>query len=142
MRPPDLPNRWPGEQGNSGRVDWTRVMMARMKSIAAALCVGGALGALGFAPAAHADQIGYLINVTVRPTYQFPNAQAALDYGYGLCDRIAAGTSYTDMARQIKADFNTDDEFTVSYLLSQAAQELCPAQTWQLRQSAAGYRPT
>jgi hypothetical protein len=46
------------------------------------------------------------------------------------------------VARQIKADFNTDDEFTVSYLLSQAAQELCPAQTWQLRQSAAGYRPT
>jgi len=81
-------------------------------------------------------------NVTVRPTYQFPNAQVALDYGYGLCDRIAAGTSYADMARQIKADFNTDDEFTVSYLLSQAAQELCPAQTWQLRQSAAGYRPT
>jgi hypothetical protein len=29
----------------------------------------------------------------------------------------------------------------VSYLLSQAAQELCPAQIWQLRQSAVGYRP-
>ena len=67
------------------------------------------------------------------PTYAFPNAQAALDYGYGLCGRIEARTSYADMARQIRDDFNTDDEFTVSYLLSQAAQELCPAQTWQLR---------
>ncbi len=93
------------------------------------------------APAAHADQLGYIVNVTVRPTYAFPNAQAALDYGYGLCDKIAAKTSYADMASQIRADFNTDDELTVSYLLSQSAQELCPAQTWQLRQSAAGYRP-
>jgi hypothetical protein len=106
------------------------------------LALAAAAGAIGVAPAAQADQIGYLINVHVRPTYHFPNAEAALDYGYGLCGRIEAKTSYTDMARQIKTDFNTDDEFTVSYLLSQAAQELCPAQTWQLRQSAAGYRPT
>ncbi|MBI3217328.1 MAG: DUF732 domain-containing protein [Mycobacterium sp.] len=106
--------------------------------------LGGAscAGLLGAAPAAQADQLGYLINVTVRPTYNFPNAQTALDYGYGLCGRIESKASFTDMAAQIKNDFNTNDEFTVSYLLSQAAQELCPAQTWQLRQSAAGYRPT
>ncbi len=110
--------------------------------LGALLAAAAAVGAVGIAPAAQADQIGYLINVTVRPTYHFPNAEAALDYGYGLCGRIEARTSYADMARQIKTDFNTDDEFTVSYLLSQAAQELCPAQTWQLRQSAAGYRPT
>ena len=105
--------------------------------------LAGALTATALAgpPAATADQIGYLINVTLRPTYNFHNAQAALDYGYGLCGQIAAGTRYADMAGRIKNDFNTDDEFTVSYLLSQAAQELCPAQTWQLRQSAAGYRP-
>lgn len=98
-------------------------------------------GAVAVPATASADQIGYIINVTLRPTYNFPNAQAALDYGYGLCGRIENKASYTDMARQIKADFNTNDELTVSYLLSQAAQELCPAQTWQLRQSAAGYRP-
>jgi hypothetical protein len=28
----------------------------------------------------------------------------------------------------------------VSYLLSQSTQELCPAQIWQLRQTAGGYR--
>lgn len=100
-----------------------------------------ASAAFGVAPVANADQLGYIINVTLRPTYNFPNAQAALDYGYGLCGSIEAKRTYTDMAAQIKRDFNTDDEFTVSYLLSQSAQELCPGQTWQLRQSAAGYRP-
>jgi len=112
------------------------------KSLAAVVLAGSAVAAtLAVAPAANADQLGYIINVTVRPTYNFPNAQVALDYGYGLCGRIEEKVSYTDMAAQIKRDFNTNDEFTVSYLLSQAAQELCPGQTWQLRQSAAGYKP-
>lgn len=122
-------------------------MLSDMRSrsrvpLAGVLAVATAVATFGWAPAADADQIGYLINVTVRPTYNFPNAQAALDYGYHLCGRIENKDSYADMAAQIKHDFNTDDEFTVSYLLSQAAQELCPAQIWQLRQSAIGYRPT
>jgi hypothetical protein len=121
-----------------------RLRSGDMKAGRTALLIGAAAiaAALGAAPVAGADQIGYIINVTVRPTYNFANAQAALDYGYALCGRIQNKDSYTDMAAQIKRDFNTRDEFTVSYLLSQAAQELCPAQTWQLRQSAAGYRPT
>jgi hypothetical protein len=44
------------------------------------------------------------------------------------------------MATAIKSDFRTSDEHMVSYLLSQATQELCPGQIWQLRQSAVGYR--
>ncbi len=118
-------------------------MRTPCRAVAVGLLTGAAL-AVGVAlpTPADADQIGYLINVTVRPTYNFPNAQAALDYGYHLCGRIENKDSYADMAAQIKHDFNTNDEFTVSYLLSQAAQELCPAQTWQLRQSAVGYRPT
>lgn len=117
-------------------------MRTGLKATIVSTLAGAALaGGLATPAVASADQIGYIINVTLRPTYNFANAQAALDYGYGLCDRINAKTSYTDMARQIKADFNTGDDFTVSYLLSQATQELCPAQTWQLRQSAAGYRP-
>jgi hypothetical protein len=101
-----------------------------------------AAGAFGLAPSAHADQLGYIVNVTTGPHFNFPNAQVALDYGYMLCDRIARGDSYQSMAEQIKADFG-NDEYKVSYLLSQAAQELCPAQTWQLRQSVgSGYRPS
>ena len=49
---------------------------------------------------------------------------------------------YGQLVNSIKSDFATDDEFQASYLISQAAQELCPAQIWQLRQSAAGYRPS
>ncbi len=112
-----------------------------MKGAIATIGVAAALGAVGLAaPVAHADQIGYLINVTVRPGYNFPNAQAALDYGYALCDRIGQRQSYAELATAIRTDFNTSDEHMVSYLLSQATQELCPAQIWQLRQSAIGYR--
>ena len=104
------------------------------------LAFGAALTAVLSAPPAGADQVGYLVNVTVRPGYNFANAQAALDYGYGLCGRIEAGQSYGEMAAAIRSDFHTSDEYMVSYLLSQAAQELCPGQIWQLRQSAVGYR--
>ena len=88
-----------------------------------------------------ADSVGYLVNVTVRPGYNFPNADAALSYGYGLCDQIGSGVSYAELVNTIKSDFATSDEFQASYLISQAAQELCPTQIWQLRQSAAGYVP-
>ena len=111
---------------------------------ASALTVGvGSLGAAAlFVPApAVADDVGYLVNVTVRPGYNFPNADAALSYGYGLCDGIRAGQGYPQLAQRIRSDFTTTDELQVSYLLSQATQELCPAQIWQLRQSAADYRP-
>jgi hypothetical protein len=99
-----------------------------------------AAGTVVTAPPSVADEIGYLVNVTVRPGYNFANAQSALDYGYGLCDRIGQRQSYADLATSIRSDFNTSDEYMVSYLLSQASQELCPAQIWQLRQSAVGYR--
>ncbi|OBF30152.1 DUF732 domain-containing protein [Mycobacterium sp. ACS4331] len=116
--------------------------MRSRKSVLGGVLTAAAAAAIGLAPSAQADQLGYIINVTTGPGYNFPNAQAALDYGYALCDRIARGDSYVSMADQIKADFGPD-EYKVSYLLSQSAQELCPAQTWQLRQSVGdGYRPT
>ena len=40
---------------------------------------------------------------------------------------------------QVKADFHTTDYYQAGYLINQAVNELCPAQIWQLRQSAAGY---
>ncbi|WP_319431733.1 DUF732 domain-containing protein [Mycobacterium sp. RTGN5] len=102
----------------------------------------GAVGVLSAALPAHADNIGYLVNVTVRPGYNFPNADAALAYGNGVCDQINSGVSYGQLVNTIKADFSTTDEFQASYLISQSAQELCPAAIWQLRQSAAGYVPS
>ncbi|AQT81009.1 hypothetical protein B1R94_19730 [Mycolicibacterium litorale] len=110
--------------------------------IVAAFAAAGACTALATAQPAHADTIGYLVNVTVRPGYNFPNADAALAYGNGICDQINAGTGYAQLVNTIKSDFATDDDFQASYLISQSAQELCPASIWQLRQSAAGYVPS
>jgi hypothetical protein len=41
----------------------------------------------------------------------------------------------------VKDDFSTSDGYQASYLITQAVNELCPAMIWQLRNSAAGYRP-
>ncbi|OBK79322.1 DUF732 domain-containing protein [Mycobacterium sp. 1274761.0] len=95
--------------------------------------------ALAGAPSAHADQVAYLVNVTVRPGYNFPNADAALDYGFSVCDRVAAKVGYGQLVDEVKRDVGTSDYYQGAYLINQAVNELCPAQIWQLRQSAAGY---
>jgi Protein of unknown function (DUF732) len=93
------------------------------------------------APCARADVVAYLVNVTVRPGYNFPNADAALSYGYGICDKVSGGRTYAQVMGDVKADFNTSDEYQASYLITQAVNELCPALIWQLRNTAAHYRP-
>lgn len=103
---------------------------------AAVLCGAAVLAA---APAAHADAVAYLVNVTVRPGYNFPDADAALAYGYGVCDRVAGNTPYTDTLASVQADFQTSDDYQAAYLVNQAVNELCPALIWQLRRSAAHY---
>ena len=104
--------------------------------------VTGASAALLTLPAAQADTVAYLVNVTVRPGYNFPNADAALSYGYGICDRVGAGTNYAENISVIKTDFATGDDYQAGYLINQAVNELCPALIWQLRNSAAGYTGT
>jgi hypothetical protein len=108
-----------------------------MKPVIAALVTAGA--AVALAPAANADVVAYLVNVHVRPGYNFPNADAAIGYGNTVCDRVAAKMSYAELVEQVTADFNTADYYQGAYLINQAVNELCPAQIWQLRQSAAGY---
>jgi Protein of unknown function (DUF732) len=90
---------------------------------------------------ARADAVAYLVNVTVRPGYGFANADQALAYGYGICDKVAAGSGYPLIMSDVKADFGTSDEFQASYPIGQAVNELCPQLIWQLRNSAAHYRP-
>ena len=68
--------------------------------------------------------------------------EAAFDYGYGICGKVSRGEAFGQLVGDVKTDFATTDEFQASYLISQAVNELCPAQIWQLRNSAAGYRPT
>lgn len=90
---------------------------------------------------AHADTVAYLVNVTVRPGYNFASPDQALAYGHGICDKVAAGHPYAQVMGDIKTDFHTTDEYQASYLIIQAVNELCPAQIWQLRNSAAHYQP-
>ena len=110
-----------------------------MRSVRTALLaiVSAGVGVLASAPAANADAVAYLVNVHVRPGYNFPDAQSALTYGYSVCDGVAAKVSYRDLVNQVKTDFNTGDDYQGAYLINQAVNELCPADIWQLRQSAA-----
>ena len=56
---------------------------------------------------ADADVVAYLVNVHVRPGYNFPNADAAIGYGNTICDRVAAKMGYAQLVDQVKADFHT-----------------------------------
>lgn len=94
------------------------------------------------APIATADAVAYLVNVAVRPGYSFPNADAALSYGLGICQEIAAGRRYADILHAIRSELTSSDEYQAAYLITQAANELCPQLIWQLRNSAADYHPT
>jgi hypothetical protein len=107
--------------------------------VACALGSFAVCGSIAVARQAHADAVGYLVNITVRPGYNFPNPDAAVAYGYGICDRIQQGKSYGPLLAGIMTDLFTTDEYQAAYLVNQAAEMLCPAAIWQLRQSAANY---
>ncbi|MGV0768736.1 DUF732 domain-containing protein [Mycobacterium syngnathidarum] len=111
-------------------------------TIIGTLAVAGiAVAADPLAVPAQADTLAYLVNVTVRPGYNFASSDAALEYGRGICDKVAVGHTYAALMRDVAADFGTSDQYQASYLIGQAVNELCPALIWQLRQSAAGFRP-
>ena|ERR1700752_972240 len=112
------------------------------KSLASALLAFAVM--FGFATvvmpsSARADVTAYLVNVHMRPGYGFPNAEAALGYGYGICDKVETNRPFALLMGDVRIDFNTTDDYQASYLISQAVNELCPAQIWKLRNSAAHY---
>lgn len=118
-----------------------RVTIATTVNCTATAAVIFVVGAVIGSPSARGDTVAYLVNVTIRPGYNFPTADAALAYGYGICDRVRAGSRYADDIAAIQADFGTTDDYQAAYLINQAVNELCPALIWQLRQSAAHYTP-
>src|SRR5262245_6511459 len=120
----------------AGSVNRAKRWAANAATTAAVLSSAG----LFLASTAHADAVAYLVNVTVRPGYNFSSADDALSYGRGICDQIGQGVPYAQLVTGIKQHFDTSDDFQASYLITQAANELCPANIWQLRNSAAGYR--
>ena len=116
----------------------------RRTSLAALIVASVAVGeAAGTAPQAHAKpapEVEYMYNVAVRRHYNFPNNDA-IGYGYGICSKVGAGESYAQVMGDVKNDVTPNDEFAANFLVSYAVDILCPAQIWQLRNSAQGYRP-
>jgi hypothetical protein len=114
---------------------------SRGASIAFALAaIGGGLPML--VPPAHAvpaPEVEYSYNVTVRRHYNFPNNDA-VGYGHGICDKVSGGENYAQVMGDVKRDVTPNDEFAANYLVSYAVGLLCPAEIWQLRNSAAHYQ--
>lgn len=116
-----------------------RDLMAALIAAAAAVS-GAAQTPLPRAHAAPAPEVEYVYDVAVRRHYNFPNNDA-LTYGHAICDKVRRGDSYGQVMGDVKTDVTPSDEFAANYLVSYAVNLLCPELIWQLRNSAAGYRP-
>ncbi len=115
--------------------------MSVVALLVAAVAVGEGAQTLTFrANAAPAPEVEYLYNVAVRRHYDFPDNDA-LSYGHRICDKVTEGESYAQLMSDVKGDVKPSDEFAANYLVSYAVNLLCPSQIWQLRNSAAHYRP-
>jgi hypothetical protein len=112
-------------------------------AIAAAAGVAGSvtLALVPRAYAAPAPEVEYVYDVMVRRHYNFSNPNEAVDYGHGICDKVSRGESYAQVMGDVKNDIRPNDEFAANYLVSYAVNLLCPAQIWQLRNSAGHYQP-
>jgi hypothetical protein len=114
---------------------------ASLTALIAAAAMGGAMQ--GLAPRAHAapaPEVEYLYDVMVRRHYNFSNPGEAINYGYGICDKVSRGEGYAQVMGEVKSDVVPNDEFAANYLVSYAVNLLCPAQIWQLRNSASHYQ--
>jgi hypothetical protein len=115
----------------------------RGKTITALIVASIVFGSVMQAPLARAvpaPEVEYTYDVVVRRHFDFPNNDA-IAYGYGICDKVRSGVSYPQVMGEVKGDVFPNDEGSANYLVSYAVGILCPAQIWQLRNSAAGYQP-
>jgi hypothetical protein len=117
-------------------------VMKFRRPLIAMIVAGTAFGVAAQAPAnaVPGPEIEYVYNVMVRRHYDFPNNDA-IGYGFGICDKVTSGVGYPQVMGDVKNDVFPNDEFAANYLVSYAVGILCPAQIWQLRNTAAGYRP-
>jgi Protein of unknown function (DUF732) len=116
--------------------------MSLVALILAAMFTGSAVALAPRTHAAPAPEVEYLYDITVRRQYSFANATDAINYGYGICDKLSHGASYAQVMADVKNDVRPNDEFAANYLVSYAVNLFCPAQIWQLRNSAGNYVPT
>jgi uncharacterized protein DUF732 len=96
-------------------------------------------------PRAHAvpaPEVEFIYDITVRRQYSFANATDAINYAHGICDKISNGAGYAQVMGDLKNDVRPNDEYSANYLVTNAVNIFCPAQIWQLRNSAANYVPS
>lgn len=117
------------------RVNAFLVLMIGATSVGA-----GAVLSAPSARAVPAPEVEYTYNVTVRRHFTFPNNDG-LGFGWRICDQVRNGASYRQVMSDAKRDVVPNDEASANYLVSYAVGILCPAQIWQLRNSAAHYQP-
>jgi hypothetical protein len=108
--------------------------------VIAAAAGGPVLTVAPRAQAGPSPEVEYMYDVTVRRHFNFPNNDA-LGYGHEICDKVSRGESYAQVMGDVKSDVTPNDEASANYVVSYAVNFLCPAQIWQLRNSAAHYRP-
>jgi uncharacterized protein DUF732 len=117
--------------------------MKHRRAAVAAVAVAVTLFGFAYTPSAHAvpgPEVEYTYDVIVRRHFEFPNNDA-IGYGYGICDKVTRGELYAGVMADVKSDVTPNDEQAANYVVSNAVGILCPAQIWQLRNTAAGYRP-
>jgi hypothetical protein len=102
---------------------------------------GGALTAAPRAHAVPAPEVEFIYDITVRRQYSFASAADAINYAHGICDKLTNGASYAQVMGDAKNDVRPNDEYAANYLVSNAVNIFCPAQIWQLRNSAGNYVP-
>jgi hypothetical protein len=78
--------------------------------------------------------------VQVARHYNFSKPDEAISYGHGTCETLSRGQGYAQVIGDVKSDVIPNDELAANYLVSYAVNLLCPAQIWQLRNSAAHYQ--
>ncbi|QLL10374.1 DUF732 domain-containing protein [Mycobacterium vicinigordonae] len=118
-------------------------MSPRMLAIFAVVLIAGTITAtmVPQASAAPAPEVEYVYDVMVRRHYDFPGHADAVNYGYGICDKVGRGDSYARVMTDTRSEVVPSDEFAANYLISYAVNLLCPDLIWLLRNSAAYYRP-
>ena len=109
-----------------------------------AACSASTLGFLLFAlappaSAAPAPEVEFTYDVIVRRHFDFPGNDA-IGYGHGICEKEVNNVGYPQVMADARRDLWPNDEQSANYVVSYAVGLLCPAQIWQLRNSAAGYR--
>ena len=109
----------------------------------AAFVVGATFGGMLSAPprahAVAAPEVEFIYDITVRRQYSFASAADAINYAHGICDKLTNGASYAQVMGDVKNHVRPNDEYAANYLVSNAVNIFCPAQLWQLRNSAGGY---